>query len=105
MGMHPKGISCGAPVVFANPPTSRYRHISSLKIVDIKCPSSHASQKNDLENLKRLNPKDQIKFVIGNRTDYVYAKKTMALNRPDFPEDHILFSPISGEMPPEDLAE
>ncbi len=76
-----------------------------VKIVDIKCPLSHASQKNDLENLKRLNPKDQIKFVIGNRTDYVYAKKTMALNRPDFPEDHILFSPISGEMPPEDLAE
>jgi len=76
-----------------------------VTIVDIKCPSSHASEKNDLENLKRLSPKDQIKFVIGNRTDYVYAKKTMALNRPDFPEDHILFSPISGEMPPEDLAE
>ncbi len=76
-----------------------------VKIVDIKCPSSHASEKNDLENLKRLNPKDQIKFVIGNRTDYVYAKKTMALNRPDFPGDHILFSPISGKMPSEDLAE
>jgi len=76
-----------------------------VKIVDIKCPSSHASEKNDLVNLKRLNPKDQIKFVIGNRTDYVYAKKTMALNRPDFPEDHILFSPISGKLPPEDLAE
>jgi len=76
-----------------------------VKIVDIKCPSSHASEKNDLENLKRLNPKDQIKFVIGNRADYLYAKKTMALNRPDFPEDHILFSPISGKMPPADLAE
>jgi len=76
-----------------------------VKIVDIKCPSSHASEKNDLENLKRLNPKDQIKFVIGNRTDYVYAKKTMALNRPDFPGDRILFSPISGKMPSEDLAE
>ena len=63
-----------------------------VKIVDIKCPSSDASEKNDLENLKRLNPKDQIKFVIGNRTDYVYAKKTIELNRPDFPEDHILFS-------------
>ena len=76
-----------------------------IKIVDIKCPSSDASEKNDLENLKRLNPKDQIKFVIGNRTDYVYAKKTIELNRPDFPEDHILFSPVSGKMPPADLAE
>ena len=76
-----------------------------VKIVDIKCPSSDASEKNDLENLKRLNPKDQIKFVIGNRTDYEYAKKTIELNRPDFPEDHILFSPVSGKLPPTDLAE
>ncbi len=76
-----------------------------VKIVDIKCPSSDASEKNDLENLKRLNPKDQIKFVIGNRTDYVYAKKTIELNRPDLPEDHILFSPVSEKMPPADLAE
>jgi 7-carboxy-7-deazaguanine synthase len=76
-----------------------------VKIVDIKCPSSDASEKNDLENLKRLNPKDQIKFVIGNRTDYVYAKKATELNPPDFPEDHILFSPVSGKMPPGNLAE
>jgi hypothetical protein len=34
MGMHPKGISCGAPVVFANPTASR--HISSLKIVQLR---------------------------------------------------------------------
>ena len=47
----------------------------------------------------------KIKFVIGNRTDYVYAKKTMALRHPDLPEDHILFSPISEKLPPQDLAE
>ncbi len=76
-----------------------------VKIVDIKCPSSDASEKNDPENLKRLNPKDQIKFVIGNRADYVYAKKATELNPPDFPENHILFSPVSGKMPPADLAE
>ncbi|MBW2197230.1 MAG: radical SAM protein [Deltaproteobacteria bacterium] len=47
----------------------------------------------------------KIIFVIGNRTDYVYAKKIIELNLPDFPEDHILFSPVSGKMPPADLAE
>jgi len=31
-------------------------------------------QKNDLENLKRINPVDQIKFVIASRKDYDYAK-------------------------------
>ncbi|MDX2498339.1 MAG: radical SAM protein [Desulfobacterales bacterium] len=76
-----------------------------VKIVDIKCPSSDASEKNDLTNLKKLNPIDQIKFVIGNRTDYVYAKKIIELNLPDIPEDHILFSPVSEKLPPADLAE
>jgi 7-carboxy-7-deazaguanine synthase len=76
-----------------------------IKIVDIKCPSSSESEKNDLENLKRLNPKDQIKFVIGNREDYMYAKNIIMLHCHDFLEDHILFSPASGVMSPADLAE
>ncbi|MBU4126432.1 MAG: radical SAM protein, partial [Proteobacteria bacterium] len=46
-----------------------------IKIVDIKCPSSGENDKNDLENLKRLNQKDQIKFVVGNREDYEFAKE------------------------------
>jgi len=36
MGMHPKGISCGAPAVFANPYASGYQHISFLKITQLK---------------------------------------------------------------------
>jgi regulator of extracellular matrix RemA (YlzA/DUF370 family) len=36
MGMHPKGISCWAPVVFANSAVSRFRHISSLKIAQLR---------------------------------------------------------------------
>jgi len=75
-----------------------------IKVVDIKCPTSNESDKNDLGNLKRLNPKDQIKFVIGSLMDYTYAKNIIALNCPDFPGDHILFSPVSGEMPLADLA-
>jgi hypothetical protein len=31
-GMHPKGISCGAPAVFANPYASISHHISLQKI-------------------------------------------------------------------------
>jgi 7-carboxy-7-deazaguanine synthase len=44
------------------------------KIVDIKCPSSGEDKKNDLGNLKRLSVKDEIKFVIGSREDYLYAQ-------------------------------
>jgi 7-carboxy-7-deazaguanine synthase len=75
-----------------------------IKILDIKCPSSNESEKNDLGNLKRLNLNDQIKFVVGNREDYMFAKNIIMLHCSDFIEDHILFSPASGIMSPADLA-
>jgi 7-carboxy-7-deazaguanine synthase len=76
-----------------------------IKIVDIKCPTSGESNKNDLGNLKRLGSKDQVKFVIGDRSDYEYAKVTMGSISPDFPEEQILFSPVSERIPPSRLAE
>jgi 7-carboxy-7-deazaguanine synthase len=76
-----------------------------IKIVDIKCPTSGESDKNDLGNLKRLGSKDQVKFVIGDRSDYEYAKVTMGSISPDFPEEQILFSPVSGGISPSQLAE
>jgi len=76
-----------------------------IKIVDIKCPTSGESDKIDLANLKRLGSKDQVKFVIGDRSDYKYAKVTMDSISPDFPEEQILFSPVSGGITPSQLAE
>ncbi|OQY11449.1 MAG: 7-carboxy-7-deazaguanine synthase [Desulfobacteraceae bacterium 4572_187] len=75
-----------------------------IKIVDIKCPSSMESDKNDLENLKRMNIKDQVKFVIGTRKDYEYAIKVKEMIPDHFPGHHILFSPVSGEIVPSQLA-
>lgn len=75
-----------------------------IKIVDIKCPSSKENSKNDLENLKRINLKDQVKFVIGDRNDYEYSKKIMPLILPGFPGHHILFSPAHGEIVPSQLS-
>ena len=46
-----------------------------IKVMDIKCPSSGEVEKNNFENLQRLNMKDQLKFVIGDRNDYEFAKK------------------------------
>jgi len=76
-----------------------------IKIIDIKCPTSGESDKNNMENLKKLGPKDQVKFVIENRIDYEYAKKTIDSNCPDFPEEQILFSPVSEGIAPAQLAE
>jgi len=76
-----------------------------IKIVDIKCPTSGESDKNDMKNLKRLDSEDQIKFVIGNRSDYEYAKEMIESTCPDFPKDQILFSPSSEGIAPAQLAE
>jgi len=75
-----------------------------IKIVDIKCPTSGESDKNDMENLKRLGSKDQVKFVIENRMDYEYAKETIDSTCPSFPEGQILFSPVSKGIAPSQLA-
>lgn len=75
-----------------------------MKIVDIKCPSSMESEKNNLENLKRLNMKDQVKFVMGTRKDYEYALEIVRLIPTDFPGHHILFSPVFGKIQPAKIA-
>lgn len=75
-----------------------------IKIVDIKCPSSGESDKNDLDNLNRLEPKDQVKFVVGTREDYEYAVKIHKSVPSVFPTDRILFSPLTEALAPADLA-
>ena len=76
------------------------------KIVDVKCPSSGMSDKNDLENLNRLTEKDELKFVIGNREDFDYAKRVLGYVDVNLKE--IIpanFSPIFGVIEPKMIAE
>jgi len=75
-----------------------------IKVMDIKCPSSGEAEKNDLENLQRLSTEDQLKFVIGDRNDYEFAKEIKGLLNNEFPADHVLFSTIYGKMTPTQLA-
>jgi len=70
-----------------------------MKIIDIKCPSSNESGKNNFINFKRLSNKDQIKFVIGTRDDYEFAKNIIREYNPELPDGHILFSSVFNKMP------
>ena len=77
-----------------------------VKIVDIKCPSSGEDKKNDLKNLNRLTDKDEVKFVIGGREDYEYARKILEII--DYKSSRmspVHFSPVFRKMDPEILAE
>lgn len=48
------------------------------RIMDLKCPSSGEVARNRWENLPHLKATDEIKFVIGTREDYEWAKEKIA---------------------------
>src|SRR5438552_13147635 len=48
-----------------------------VKIMDFKCPGSGEGDRNLYENIRYLDKKDEVKFVIADRTDYDWAKQTM----------------------------
>lgn len=76
-----------------------------VKIIDVKLPSSGEVQRNCLSNLKMLNDKDELKFVIGGRDDYDYAGKVINLIPQALLEKIMInFSPVFSTMSPELLA-
>lgn len=77
----------------------------SVRIVDIKCPSSGEKDRNDLTNLNRLRDEDELKFVIGGREDYDYAKDILSLiGHGSSGKIAVHFSPSFGRMEPKELA-
>jgi 7-carboxy-7-deazaguanine synthase len=76
----------------------------AVKVMDLKTPSSGELSKNLYQNIHFLNPKDQVKFVIGNSEDYDWSKE--ALTEYELPgRCDILFSPVMGQQNPTELAE
>lgn len=64
------------------------------KVMDLKSPSSGECDKNLWENLKYLTPRDQIKIVIANRTDYDWAKQVLTQYQLDKKCGVVWFSPM-----------
>jgi 7-carboxy-7-deazaguanine synthase len=75
-----------------------------IKIVDVKCPGSGESHRNDWGNLDRLAPHDEVKFVIKDRADYEYARDVVARHRLSERVAAVLFSPVHGVMDAKALA-
>ena len=75
-----------------------------IKIVDFKCPSSGMEKKNLWSIVDDLQPHDEVKFVIGNREDFDWAKNRIE----EYSLDKIctlLFSPTFGEIDPQQIVE
>ncbi|MBI4822849.1 MAG: radical SAM protein [Nitrospirae bacterium] len=75
----------------------------AVVILDIKTPKSGMSEEMDLMNLDYLKPKDEVKFVILDKDDYVWAKKFISRHRLK-DKCKVLFSPAFEFLIPETLS-
>jgi 7-carboxy-7-deazaguanine synthase len=76
-----------------------------VTILDVKCPGSGESEKNDWTNLERLQPHDEVKFVIKDRTDYEYAREIVARHDLARRAAAVHFSPVHAVMDARTLSE
>lgn len=68
-------------------------------IIDVKTPSSLEHEKMVWHNLEILWPGCEVKFVIGTRDDYEYAK-TVCEKFDLYRRSHVLFSPVVAVIDP-----
>ena len=64
-----------------------------VKIVDVKCPDSGEGETFGMENLRSLQPHDEIKFVIASRRDYVFAREFTRTHGLPAKVASVIFSP------------
>jgi 7-carboxy-7-deazaguanine synthase len=79
--------------------TSGERFVGALpqqvvKIVDVKCPDSGEGGTFLLDNLNAIDTKDEVKFVIGSRRDYEFARDFSTTHQLARRVRQVLFSPV-----------
>lgn len=75
------------------------------KIVDLKCPSSGQTHRNCYENMELLAPHDEVKFVLGTREDYEWARAQVERFDLTHRCNAVLFSCVFGQLAAATLAE
>lgn len=75
-----------------------------IKIVDVKCPSSGQEGAFLMDNLDYLTREDEVKFVIGDRGDYEFARGFVSDTLKDR-VTRVLFAPVRPTLDPAVLAD
>lgn len=88
--------------------TSGERDISAVdprvhRIVDLKAPGSGESERNRWENLGLLGRRDEVKVVLRDREDYVWAREVIRREHLDERVGEVLLSCVHGELEPQGL--
>jgi 7-carboxy-7-deazaguanine synthase len=75
-----------------------------IRIVDVKCPGSGESERNHWENLTLLTTRDEVKFVLKDRTDYEFARDIVRRHDLASRTAAVLFSPVHDVLAARELA-
>jgi 7-carboxy-7-deazaguanine synthase len=75
-----------------------------MRVLDIKTPASGEVEKNRWENMTLLTPHDEIKFVLCDENDYLWARQILSQHQLA-DKCEVLFSPAQGVLNPTQLAE
>jgi 7-carboxy-7-deazaguanine synthase len=74
------------------------------RIVDLKTPDSRMEERNLWSNVEHLTARDEVKFVLGSRRDYEWARALIrehGLER----RTNVLLSTVFGELEPRDVVD
>lgn len=74
-----------------------------MKVLDLKTPGSGEVEKNLWSNLAQLTPHDEIKIVLCDEADYLWAKQVLSERELD-KKCAVLFAPVQGKLSPTELA-
>jgi 7-carboxy-7-deazaguanine synthase len=75
------------------------------RIMDLKTPGSGECARNLWTNVGHLNPRDEVKFVIGSREDYEWSREQVRIHGLAGRCGCVLFSPIFGRIEPRQIVE
>jgi 7-carboxy-7-deazaguanine synthase len=76
-----------------------------VTILDVKCPGSGEAHRNDWDNLARLRPHDEVKFVVRDRADYEYARDVIVRHGLGGRAAAVHLSPVHGVLDARALSE
>lgn len=75
------------------------------RIMDLKTPSSGECARNRFENIPHLAKRDEVKFVLGSREDYEWARTQIREHRLAERVNVVLLSPVFGKIDPRNIVE
>jgi 7-carboxy-7-deazaguanine synthase len=70
------------------------------KIMDLKCPGSGESHRNRWSNLEHIGPRDELKFVLSDRTDYEWMRAIVQERSLPGRTPNLLASTVFGQLAP-----